>query len=407
MNRASRKSVPEQTTLRPDAEPGTGSDLVDQPRTWPALDGLRAIAVLAVLTFHAAYPTFLKGGYVGVDIFFVLSGFLITWLLTSEREQLGSISYGKFYARRALRLFPALYAVTIVAVILVLVDGSLVGARHATLVGIPWVIFYAGNWDSAFSAYNVATLGLLAVTWTLAIEEQYYLVWPFALTALLKRMNHQRIAVILVAVALAEQVMRSALDQSNNPQLYNWLDRSTLTHSDGLLIGSAFALMYTCRNRWNAWPAIRRRANVLSVIGAVVLAVVIVAGKPLLQTTGLWETVAVYGSLVLLAGLIAQPTNWPSRIMEWWPLQWIGKRSYGIYLWHFMIIVVVLTLNLPKRHGDLYRFVIEVVASLVVAGISYRLIERPFLRRKVRFARVHPVASDGLSQDTGKTSVSN
>ena len=160
--------------------------------------------------------------------------------------------------------------------------------------------------------------------------------------------------------------------------------------------------MYTCRNRWNAWPAIRRRANVLSVIGAVVLAVVIVAGKPLLQTTGLWETVAVYGSLVLLAGLIAQPTNWPSRIMEWWPLQWIGKRSCRIYLWHFMIIVVVLTLNLPKRHGDLYRFVIEVVASLVVAGISYRLIERPFLRRKVRFARVHPVARRRSESGHGK-----
>ena len=348
-----------------------------RPRTWPALDGVRAIAVLAVFTFHATYPTFLKGGYVGVDMFFVLSGFLITWLLTSEREQLGSISYGKFYARRALRLFPALYALIIVAAILVELDGGLAGARHTTLIGIPFVILYVGNWSSAFGAYNAVTLGLLAITWTLAIEEQYYLLWPLALSRLLKRMHHRRIAVILVAVALAEEVLRSGLDLLNKPQLYNWLDRSTLTHSDGLLIGSALALMYTCRGQWKAWPAIRRRADALSVAGALVLAVAIVAGKPTLHSTGLWETVAVYGSVALLAGLIAQPTSWPSRVLEWWPLQWIGKRSYGIYLWHFTVIVVVLTLNLPQRHLDLYRFVIELVATLVVAGLSFTFIERP------------------------------
>ena len=353
---------------------------------------MRAIAVLAVLTFHAAYPKFLKGGYVGVDIFFVLSGFLITWLLTSEHDQLGSVSYGKFYARRALRLFPALYALIIVAVVLVLADGGLSGARHETLVGIPWVFFYIGNWDIAFSSYNIVVLGLLSITWTLAIEEQYYLLWPLGLTTLLKRMNHQRIAVLLVVVALVEQVGRSLLDLSNNAHLYTWLDKSTLSHSDGLLIGSAFALMYTARDQWKLWPAIQRRANELAVIGAVVLAVVIVAGKPLVHTAALWVTVAVYGSLLLLAGIIGRPSAWPSRVLEWWPLQWIGKRSYGIYLWHFTVIVVVLSMqsHLPVHHRAFIRFVIDVVVSLVVAGVSYEVIERPFLRRKVRFARVHP-----------------
>ena len=135
--------------------------------------------------------------------------------------------------------------------------GGLAGAWHTTLIGIPFVILYVGIWSSAFGAYNAVTLGLLAITWTLAIEEQYYLLWPLALSTLLKRMHHRRIAVILVAVALAEEVLRSGLDLLNKPQLYNWLDRSTLTHSDGLLIGSAFALMYTCRGQWKAWPAIR------------------------------------------------------------------------------------------------------------------------------------------------------
>jgi peptidoglycan/LPS O-acetylase OafA/YrhL len=120
------------------AMPGEESE--HRVQHWPAFDGLRAFAVLAVMSFHVHYPTFLKGGYTGVDVFFVLSGFLITSLLMSEHDRFAGINYTKFYARRALRLFPALAVVILVVLVLVLADSHLANFRHATLTGLPFVV---------------------------------------------------------------------------------------------------------------------------------------------------------------------------------------------------------------------------------------------------------------------------
>jgi peptidoglycan/LPS O-acetylase OafA/YrhL len=369
-----------------------GRDSGKKGLRWPALDGVRAIAVMAVMCFHVAYPHFINGGYVGVDVFFVLSGFLITWLLVSEHDRLGGIGFGKFYARRALRLFPALAVVIVTVVVLVLADSGLAVWRHETLVGIPYVVLYTGNWAIAFG--SALTLGLLSITWTLAIEEQFYLLWPLCLRTLLGRMHRRRIAAFLVVVALVEEVARIFIGLAGHPALSAWADKSTLTHSDGLMLGSAVALMWTCRNEWKAWPSIEKRAGTLGVVAVVVLAVVIAFGKPTTyEGTFLWITLAVYGSAALIIALVARPTGTLSRVLEVQPLQWIGTRSYGCYLWHFPIFAVVLTLNLPQSHLHFVRFAIVFAGTFVVAGLSYRFIEQPFLRRKARFSRVPVEAS--------------
>jgi len=365
---------------------GPVATLTERGRQWPAFDGLRAIAVLAVVVFHAGYPSFIKGGYVGVDVFFVLSGFLITWLLTTEHDALAGIAYGKFYARRALRLFPALAALIVVSIILVTTDGGLAAYRHETLVNLPFVIFYVGNWKIAFG--NTLTLGLLSITWTLAIEEQYYLLWPLGLHKLLTRIDRKQIALGLLAVAVLEQVVRFGMGLSNDIYFNLWADKATVTHSDGLLLGSALALMWTTRTTWKLWPTIEKRANELGLLGVALVGLTIILGKPDLHTTYVWETVAVYGSVLLVASLVARPTGWISTLLALPPLQWIGKRSYGMYIWHYPVIAIALTLPLPAKHVHFTRFAIEIVATFVITAISYQVIEQPFLRRKVRFARI-------------------
>ncbi len=170
-------------------------------------------------------------------------------------------------------------------------------------------------------------------------------------------------------------------------------DKSTVTHTDGLLLGSALALMWTGRETWARWPAIERRARELGIAAALVLVIVIVFGESTAHVTALWITAAVYASVVLVASLVAQPTALLSRSLAWRPLQWIGQRSYGLYLWHFTAFSVVATLNLPQRHIHFTRFVVEFAATFAVATVSYRFVERPFLDRKAKFARVHPEAS--------------
>ena len=369
------------------AMPGEESE--HRVQHWPAFDGLRAFAVLAVMSFHVHYPTFLKGGYTGVDVFFVLSGFLITSLLMSEHDRFAGINYTKFYARRALRLFPALAVVILVVLVLVLADSHLANFRHATLTGLPFVVLYIGNWASAFG--TVLTLGLLSITWTLAIEEQFYLLWPLGLSALLRRMNRTRIAHILIGVAVLEMVGRLVLSYAGVST--EWLQYSTVTHSDGLLMGSALALLWSSGGEWKAWPTLKKLSTPIGIGAVAVLAVVLVFGDPKLHLAFFWIALAVLATTALLISLIAQPASPLNKLLSVRPLQWIGKRSYGFYLWHFPILGVVFSLHLPVAHRHTTHFLLVFGATFVIAGLSYRIIERPFLNRKTRFAMVNPDAS--------------
>jgi peptidoglycan/LPS O-acetylase OafA/YrhL len=360
------------------------NDGVSRVQRWPAFDGLRAIAILSVMAYHLEYNNFLRGGYVGVDVFFVLSGFLITWLLTTEIDRFGAISLSKFYARRALRLFPALALVLVASVVLVLLDGAFAGTRRQTLEAVPFVVLYIGNWRAAFT--SLFGLGILGVTWSLAIEEQFYLFWPLALSASLRRTTRQRIAMALVFIAVLEMIARAIIDRTSGHWV--WAYMSTFTHSDGLLVGSALALLWTVRTELKPWPFVEKNASTLGVLGAAVLAAVIVLANPEPREMPLWISLAVCGTAALLLSVIIRPESVLSKVLQWRPLQWIGKRSYGCYLYHAPIFVIVPTLSLPADHLRIYRFIIDFGATFVVAALSYRLVEQPFLNRKTRFTRV-------------------
>jgi peptidoglycan/LPS O-acetylase OafA/YrhL len=359
-------------------------------RRWPAFDGLRAIAILSVMAYHLEYNDVLRGGYVGVDVFFVLSGFLITWLLTTEVGQFGGINVGKFYARRALRLFPALAFTIVASVLLVVFREAFAGTyRHESLVALPFVVLYVGNWRVAFGAFT--SLGIFGVTWSLAIEEQFYVLWPLGLGRLLKIANRKKIALCLVAVAILEMVVRAVIDVFSGSWV--WAYMSTFTHSDGLLIGCAIALLWTVRTEVKAWSLIERYATPLGVLGAAVLGVVIFLGSPAPHLMAILMPLAVVASAAIVVSVAIRPQDLLCRLLQWRPLQWIGKRSYGCYLYHAPIFVLVDTLSLPNHHVRLERFLIDFAGTFVVAALSYRYLEVPFLNRKARFTRVTPEAS--------------
>jgi peptidoglycan/LPS O-acetylase OafA/YrhL len=342
-------------------------------RRWPAFDGVRALAVLAVMTYHLGL---LPGGYLGVDVFFVLSGFLISWILISEYEGSGQLGYRNFYLRRALRLFPALAALIVVCVVLVLADGRFAIYRTPTLTAVPFVVLYSGNWVTAFTnqATTGFTLGLLGITWTLAIEEQFYLLWPLSLSALLKRHTRQRIAVLLAGIAVLEMIVRAACDASGI--LWFRADASTLTHSDGLLLGSALALLWAQHESLTFWPMVKKISPVLGWVSAITLLLVSVVGHS--SGSSLWIVLVVSAALGLLVDLLTRPASPLSMLLQLKPLQWIGQRSYGCYLWHWVIFTFVSSWALPKWA----TLGIDFPATLAVAALSYRFIERPFLERK-------------------------
>jgi peptidoglycan/LPS O-acetylase OafA/YrhL len=340
---------------------------------WPSFDGVRALAVLAVMTYHLGL---LPGGYLGVDVFFVLSGFLITWILISEHEASGLISYRMFYMRRALRLFPALAALIAVSVVVVLVDGRYAPYRIPTLEAVPFVVLYSGNWVVAFTnqATTAFTLGLLGITWTLAIEEQFYLFWPLTLARLLKKCTRQQIAALLAGIAVLEMVVRAAFNASDI--LWFRADASTLTHSDGLLLGSALALLWVHHEASSFWPMVKRVAPVVGWVSAITLLMVMVVGDS--NGSSLWIVLAECAAVGLLVDLLTRPASPLSMLLQLTPLQWIGKRSYGCYLWHWVIFTLVASCSWPKWA----TLSIDFPATLAVAALSFRFIERPFLERK-------------------------
>jgi peptidoglycan/LPS O-acetylase OafA/YrhL len=358
----------------------------------PALDGLRAIAVSAVVLFHLGGQGKLQGGFVGVDVFFVLSGYLITTLLIAESDRRHGVSFNRFYERRSLRLFPALAAVVLVCIV-----GSVLwpARSQGTLLGLPWVVLFAGNWDRAIVDPN--SMGLLAHTWSLAIEEQFYLLWPALFVLVFARIRRRELAgAALFALALAEIAHRMvALNEGWIWQrVYNGLD----THSDGLLIGCGIAFLA-------ASPAARKVPELCSRLLAVLgcLAVVAVALWCHIDDGGQMElaiTVAGIGTGLVLWSLVTAPIKPMQRFLEVGFMVWIGCRSYGIYLWHFPILLLI------GDNGDFTKIVqplsplghfgssvVIIVLSVIAAAASYRWIERPALRLKNRLPATPPLVS--------------
>ncbi len=375
---------------------GSLGDSRPQPH-WPALDGLRALAVLGVMIVHLG-NRLLLGGYLGVDVFFVLSGFLITSLLIGEWEkQRGRVSLRNFYARRSLRLFPALSCIVVASSALAVLEG-LAGrvngpaAGRTTLDAIPWVIFYIGNWNRAFS---LSTLGILGHTWSLAVEEQFYLVWPALFIIVISHSRRRkRLALWLSLLALAVMIYRGAM-----AHLGYSLDRiyfGTDTHCDGLLIGCAAAFWLSSTQPFPLRPTGHRMLKSLTLLGAVTLIILFIFGS--LAEASLDISIATVATGVTLVGLVTGTA--PSaveRLLSCDLAVWIGRRSYGLYLWHFVTYDVVIAVfdhysgnyvqgGLSARQiGIDSIYVIAFITSFLIAALSYRFVELPALRLKRRF----------------------
>jgi len=342
----------------------------------PSLDGLRGIAVLVVMAHHAYVPYF-RGGGVGVDIFFVLSGFLITSLLLEEWQRRRNISLRGFYLRRALRLLPALF------VLLLALQTFALLRMHGTAFwemekAIGAVLGYFGNWVAALNLYDMR---VLAHTWSLSIEEQFYFLWPIVLLLMLR--NHRSAKWILSALLIVAGVIvviRAGLAGTLSvARIYNGSD----FRFDELLTGCALAV---------ALRAGMIGKRVLFVAPYLVLPAIMVIFKLIAFPTSFvrlaamgWPAIEVSVAMLILY-LVTTSYTFLHRILERRWLVWVGRISYGLYLWHVPVLGKAGGFHLP---GPL-RVAAGFALTFAAAGLSYYLIERRFLRRK---ARLQPVTA--------------
>jgi peptidoglycan/LPS O-acetylase OafA/YrhL len=337
----------------------------DRPRAGgyrPALDTLRAVAVIAVLLLHERV-SWLKGGGHGVDLFFALSGFLITTLLLRERQRRdGAIDVGRFYGRRLLRLAPAL-ALLLLVVLPIALSG------HEDTVNVLATATYSANWVSALSTHS---LGMLAHTWSLAVEEQFYLVWPCVVILSARRFGARGVFVAAVSGAVLSLVVRIVLARHGSSP--DRLLHGTDTTADQLLWGCALAAAATL------WPERVRQLVRLAFVPAVAfLVVVFVRDLPYTHAgyTFGYALVALAGAAVV--GRLGLGEDRLTRALAPAKVVWIGTISYGIYLWHYPI-----EYELPGAiadHGKAVSVAAALVLSIAAATASFYLVERPLARR--------------------------
>ena len=375
---------------------GAGGDSKPEQH-WPALDGLRAVAVLAVIMYHVGL---LPGGYLGVDVFFVLSGFLITSLLINEWDKRhGTISFRDFYARRVLRLFPALGCVIVATSALAALADVAVGAgtgpyAKATLGAVPWVIVFMGNIHDVFHP-GPWLLGALSQTWSLAVEEQFYLFWPVLFVLLMRRrLRRSRLALSLAVIAMAEMLYRAVM--AHHGYGHDRIYYGTDTHSDGLLIGCALAFWLASRRSSQLSEMTGALVKGMTWLGAIVLVSLFVRG----QQASAWVDVsaAVVASGAVVTGVMMSGA--PASLRRFLSARYavvIGRRSYGLYLWHGLVLATAEVVG-SLYGGRLYpadpgerRLVFAVLlgaaiaVTFLAAELSYRFVELPALRVKRRF----------------------
>ena len=364
----------------------------------PALNGLRALAVLGVMAYHLQLGWAL-GGYLGVDLFFVLSGFLITSLLLEEWTRSGALNLTDFWARRAKRLLPALFLVLVALGLYLVLNAQFAGPGANGLVDLSGLrgdalatLFYVGNWHAIFAGQSYfaqfSAPSPLQHTWSLAIEEQFYLVWPPVLLLLLRlsRQAWRRVGVVVAfAATLASAGLMALLfHQGSDPtRVYFGTD----TRLFDLMAGVTVAFLAAARPQ--PGRAARRVFHVAGPVAAAALGVFwVTAGT----TAGLPTDWMFRGGFLLCAALAAVVVadarlfdQGPfARLLSIPPLHFLGTISYGIYLWHWPIFVYLnaTRTGLATAPLDLIR----VAATLVVATASYYLVERPIRRRKFRGA---------------------
>ena len=346
----------------------------------PALDGLRGLAVLAVVAHHTSLA---PGGFLGVDVFFVLSGFLITALLLQEHQRSGHIRLSRFYLRRGLRLLPALVGVLAFVWLWTLATGT---RSDATVLGKDsfGVLLYYYNWRLAFARLTLHAPSLCHL-WSLSVEEQFYLVWPAALVVLLAlRARRRWLLAVVLAGMIGPAVLRWCfLGAGCDPrQLAGYMRLYVCSdmRADALSAGCLVALLAA----WGVRPTTRWARFCLG--AAAWLAAGCLAAHLLLTTPGgspyayRWGfTLVALSAAILIASLLWAPP-WPlAKLLEARPLGWVGRISYGAYLWNLPVLLAII----PRP--DLYsrpRVVAVWVVTLAAGAMSHFCLELPFLRLK-------------------------
>ncbi len=343
----------------------------------PGLDGIRAVAVLAVIAYHLNFG-WASGGLLGVQVFFVLSGYLITDLLVAEYGRHRGIGLKHFWIRRARRLLPALFVMLFVTVgWATLFDRSQLVALRSDL---PAGIFYVSNWWYIFHHVSYfAKFGPpspLGHLWSLAIEEQFYLVWPLLILAGFRWLHTKRALILVTLAAATASALEMAVLYSPSPEadptrVYDGTD----TRAFALLIGAALALWLPRSRPFAAVTANARR--LLNLVGGAALLGIFA----MYWGTSQYQSFPYEGGMFLLAlltalviGVTVHPGSQLRTVLGWEPLRWVGERSYAIYLWHYPVIVLTTPLNAPP---NVVRAILQTAVTLVIAALSWRYVEQP------------------------------
>jgi peptidoglycan/LPS O-acetylase OafA/YrhL len=342
----------------------------------PELDGVRGISILLVLILHLRLYEMTgvgaPGGSVGVDIFFVLSGFLITSLLVQEFDRTGTISLKRFYLRRAFRLGPAL----VVLIAIVCSIAIFTNLKQESFTGAWLALSYVSNWLYAFRLYSWENP--FGVTWSLAIEEQFYLLWPLLLVIALK-LRIKRSWLLGGAVAAVAFVAAYRFELASHGAHLARMYFATDTRADALLIGCIVGLSLS----WGFTPRSPRLVLILKIMAA--FGIVLLGYFALFTSTG--SAMLYFGGFTLaamsvgaiLTVLMLYPPSLALTILRCSPLVWIGRVSYGLYLWHGAVIEFIF----PKRGiPSISQLLSGVALSLLLPALSFYLIEQRCLALK-------------------------
>ena len=355
----------------------------------PAIDGLRALAVLAVMFYHLGF-SWIPGGFLGVDLFFVISGYVITRLLLDSIAQSGGLDLRGFYLARARRLLPALLFTVITTTIAIGIWAPDTIKRFIT--DLPFALTGTMNWWLVARQQDyfesIGRPPLLQHTWSLAVETQFYLVWPLILYFILKKLGKNRIPFAALTIAAASGItlliVSLSLDASNSSDVSH-IYFGTDTHSIGLFLGAALAVSWIPQNFTTTLTKQAQNfidgVGVFGFIGILSTFLFIDESDPTLYKIA-FPLAAIFGAAIIMS--VVHPASRFAPLLENPVLLWIGQRSYAIYLWHWIIFQVTRpTVDLAGQTWALYSLRILIVFAL--ADISLRYVEVPIRRGAIKY----------------------
>jgi peptidoglycan/LPS O-acetylase OafA/YrhL len=342
-------------------------------RFFPGLDGLRCLSIVLVVAYHVSgvHSGFLGRGYLGVSLFFAISGFLITTLLLREHDTHGQISLGRFYARRSLRIFPLYYAVLGIYVLLVLLAEKGVKERAEFFANLPAFLTYTSNWFVTLEPDKPDKRIIFYFAWSLATEEQFYLMWPGVMRAARKAGAALFMTGLLVISLWAPWAV--AAGKLDNSLL--WV-RILASFAPPICLGCLAAMAVHSRQGFTQVYRVLGRTWVPPVALVAVLTCVAVDDTPF------WLTSVLMTALVVSSCISTQHPLMPVLTFSW--TRYIGTVSYGVYLLHMLAFNVVRR-AVPEQGFAVY-FPLTLALSVLLAGVSFRYFESWFLRLKERLA---------------------